>query len=84
MRVGARGVFGLEAVIGLAIVEAGNALPFSGRGVFDLHQHLRQIAIGRRAADQIHMRRLFENPVALLLRYASQDAEFLPCFRSFL
>jgi hypothetical protein len=42
---------------------------------FDLHQHLRQIAIRRRSADQRHIRSALENLFAFLLGDAAQDAE---------
>src|SRR5215471_6364145 len=45
---------------------------------FELHQQLRKLGITCRAADQAYMRRLFEDPLALLLRHATEHCEGLP------
>ena len=85
MRVGAGGVLGLETMVGLAIVEPGGALPcsslyfnlptpsafsictsISGRFRYDADPQTRDTC-----------GRLLENLVALLLRHAAEDAEFL-------
>ena len=71
VRVGARGEFGFEALVGLAVVEAGDvAVP-----CFNLHQHLRQVAVGRRAADHRDVRGALEDLLAFLLRHAAEHAE---------
>ena len=71
MRIGAGGELGLKGQIGLAIVQTGDArVP-----CFQLHQHLRQIAIRRRAGDQRNIRRAFENSFTFLLRHAAQYAK---------
>ena len=72
MRIGAGSEFGLEAFVGFAVVKPGRALP-----CFDLNQHLRQIAVRRRAAYQRNIRRALENLLAFLLRHAAQHAELL-------
>src|SRR5439155_965726 len=72
MRIAARRKLGFEALVGLAIVEAGRPLPF-----LDLDQHLRQIAVRRRSADHGNVRCALENFLALLLGDTSQDGEFL-------
>ena len=89
MRIGAGGEFGFEAFVGFAIVEAGDAdevrgfwLPASGVRClrldgFQLHQHLRQVAIGGRSADQRDVRGALENLFAFLLRNATEDSELL-------
>ena len=76
MRVGAGGEFGLEALVGLAVVEAGDAL----LPCLELHQHLRQIAIRGGAANQRNMGSALENLLAFLLRHAAQHAEALALF----
>ena len=74
MRVGAGGELGFESLIGLAIVEPGDAcLPG-----FDLHQHLGQIAVRSRTGNQRHIGRALENLLAFLLGDAAQHAERLP------
>jgi len=77
MGIRARRELGLKTLVGHAVVEAGHALTFLDRRVFQLHQHLRKIPVGCRAAYQVHVRSLLENLLALLLRHAAQDAEFL-------
>src|SRR6202140_1353164 len=62
MRIGARGELSLETLIGLTVIESGRALP-----CFDLYQHLRQVAVRGRSADQRNMRRPLKNPLPLLL-----------------
>ena len=76
MRVGAGGEFGFKALVGLAIVETGNAL----LPCLELHQHLRQIAIRRRAAHHRNVRRTLKNLFAFLLRHAAQHSETLALF----
>ncbi len=71
MRIGARRVLGLKALVGGAIVEPGNPLPAG----LQLHQHLREIAVRSRPADERHIRSALKNLFALLLRHAPQDAK---------
>ena len=73
MRIAARGEFGLERLVGLAVVEPGDARSPG----FDLYQHLGQIAIRGRSGDQRHVRRALENLLAFLLRHAAEHAEAL-------
>ena len=74
MRIGASGEFGFEGLIGLAIVEAGHAIGAR----LDLHQHLGQVAVRRRAGHQRHERRALENLLAFLLRHAAENGKALP------
>ena len=71
MRVGAGGEFGLEALVGLAIVESGDAL----LPCLDLYQHLRQVAVRSRTADHRNIGCAFENLFAFLLGHAAQHAK---------
>ena len=67
MRIGAGGEFGFETFVGFAVVESGDAdagfrhrasasvtslLLHLSAARFQLHQHLRQIAVAGRSADQ--------------------------------
>ena len=74
MRVGAGGELGLEGLVGLAIVEPGDAI---GAGL-DLHQHRRQVAVRSRPGDQRDVGRALEDLLALLLGDAAQNGEALP------
>ena len=51
---------------------------------FDLHQHLRQVAVRGRSADQGNIRRALENLFAFLLGHASEHAERLALLSEFL
>ena len=73
MRIAARGELGLESLIGLAVVETGDA----GCSCFDLHQHLWQIAVRCRAGDQRDIGRALENLLAFLLGHAAQHGKLL-------
>ena len=75
MRVGAGGELGLKTFLGLAVVQAGDPLP-----CLELDQHLRQIAIRGRAANQRNMGSALENLLAFLLRHAAQHAKALALF----
>ena len=80
VRIGAGGELGFKALVGLAIVESGDAL----LPCLELHQHLRQLAVGRRSAHHRNVGRAIKNLFALLLRHAAQDAETLALFLKFL
>ena len=71
MGIGAGGEFGFEGLVGLAVVEPGNAS--SAR--LDLHQHLGQIAVRSRAGHQRNVRRALEDLLAFLLGNAAQNAQ---------
>jgi hypothetical protein len=49
--------------------------------LFELYQHLRQFGVTRRARHQAHVRSLFENLLAFLLRHAAEHAEDLALAR---
>ena len=51
---------------------------------FQLHQHLREIAVAGRSADQGDVRGAIENLFAFLLRYATEDSELLALLEEFL
>src|SRR4029077_7260342 len=72
MWIGACGELSLETFIGLTVVQSCRALP-----CFDLYQHLRQVAVRGRSADQRNMRRALKNLLPLLLSDAAQDAKLL-------
>src|ERR1035437_8389004 len=74
VRIGAGGEFGLESLVGLAIVESGDAI---GPGL-DLDQHGRQVAVGSRAGNQGNVGRTLEDLFALLLGDAAENGEALP------
>ena len=80
MRIGARCELSFKALVGRAIVKAGNA-PGS---VLDLNQHLRKIAIRCRSAHQRHMWSALEDLVAFLLGDATEHTEFLALSFQFL
>ena len=73
VRIGAGGELGFKAFVGLAIVQAGDAL----LPCLDLHQHRRQIPVRRRSAHHGNMWGALKNLVAFLLRHAAQDAKLL-------
>ena len=68
-----RGEFRVEGLFCLAVVEAGNA----AFARFQPHQHLGQIAVGSRAADQRDVGRAVEDFFALLLGDAAEHGELL-------
>ncbi len=74
MRIGAGGELGLEGLVGLAIVEPGDAVGAR----LDLHQHRRQVAVRSRAGDQRDVGRALEDLFALLLGDAAEHGEALP------
>ena len=76
MLIAASGKFRLECLIGLAVIQAGDALVAR----FQLHQHLGQFSIGSRSGDQRHIRCPFEDLFAFLLRHATEHAKALPLF----
>ena len=69
----AGGELGLEGLVGLAVVEAGDA----GLAGFKPGEHLGQFAVGGRTRDQRDVRRALEDLLALLLRHAAQHGEAL-------
>src|SRR5277367_4398448 len=69
----ARSKLRLEGLFGLAVVEPGNAL----RSLLQLYQHLRKSVIRSRAGDDGDVRRTLEDPLALLLRHASEHSKAL-------
>ena len=73
VRVGARGELGVEGLVGLAVVEAGDA----GLAGFEAREHLGQIAIAGRARDHRDIGRALEDLVAFLLGDAADDGELL-------
>ena len=75
----AGGELGLEGLVGLAVVQAGDAR----LACLQARQHLRQFAVGGRAGDQRDIRRTLEDLFALLLRHAAQHGKALafPCWR---
>ena len=73
MRVGARGELGVEGLVGLAVVQAGDA----GLAGFEAGEHVRQVAVAGRACDQRDVGRLLEDLVAFLLRDAADHGELL-------
>ncbi|MCU1332171.1 MAG: hypothetical protein JWM08_1163, partial [Candidatus Angelobacter sp.] len=73
VRIGARREVSFKSEIGLAIVQAGNAIVSR----FNLHQHRRQIAVRSRASHQGNIRRFLEDLFTFLLRHTAQHAEFL-------
>ena len=73
MGIAARGELRLKGLVGLAVVQAGDAL----LACFETHQHLRQVAIGGRPGDQRNIGRAVENLFALLLRHAAQHGKAL-------
>src|SRR5438105_9724697 len=80
MRIGASRELGLEALVGLAVVEPGHTVV----PCLDLHQHLRQIAVRSRSSDQRHVWRALENLVAFLLRHAAEHTKLLALRLKFL
>ena len=72
MRISARSEFSLETFIGLAVVESCRALP-----CLDLYEHLRQVAVRGRSADQRNMRRPLKNLLPFLLSDAAKHTELL-------
>ena len=73
MRIAAGGELGVEGLVGLAIVEAGDAR----RARSDLYQHLGQVAVGGRAGDQRDVGRALEDLLAFLLGDAAENGEAL-------
>ncbi len=73
MRIRARSELGLERLLGLAIVEAGNVLA----SLLQLHQHLRKLVIRRGTGNDRHIRRALEDAFALLLGDAAEHGEAL-------
>ena len=92
VRIAAGSKFRLKALVGLAIVEAGDAnqVPRCASQVagprirqksapctLQLRQHVGQFSIRGGATDQRDVRRALENFFAFLLSHAAQDSEFL-------
>ena len=73
MRIAARGELGLKGLVGLAVVQAG----YAAVPCVNLHQHLVQIAVGRRAGHQRDMRGLLENLFAFLLGHTTDHGKLL-------
>ena len=76
MLIAASGKFRLECLIGLTVIQAGDALVAR----FQLHQHLRQFSIGSGSGDQRYIRSPLEDLFAFLLRYATEHAKALSLF----
>ena len=80
MRVGTGSELGFKALVGLAIVEAGDvAVPG-----LDLYQHLRKITVRRRAAHHGDVRSAVEDLFPFLLGDAPENAEDLSLLLIFL
>src|SRR6185437_1160437 len=67
--------FGFESLLGLAVVQAGNARLTRLKP----RQHLRQAAVRSRTGNQRDIGRAVEDFFALLLGHAAQHAETLTC-----
>ena len=74
MGVGAGGEFGVEGLVGLAVVEAGDA----GLAGFEAGQHVGKVAVAGGAGDDRDVGGAVEDFGALLLGYAADDGEALP------
>src|SRR5664279_6544896 len=74
VRVGAGGEFGLESLVGLAIIKTRDAIGAR----FNLNQHGRQVAIRRRPGHQRDVGRALEDLLALLLGDTAKNGEALP------
>ena len=72
----AGGELGLEGLVGLAVVEAGDA----GLAGFKAAEHLGQLAVRGGAGDERHIGRSLEDLFALLLGDATEHAEALAGF----
>ncbi len=73
VRIRPRGELRLKRLVGLAVVQPGNA----GFSRFQPHQHLRQLAIRSRPGNQRHVGRTLKNALAFLLRHTPQHAKTL-------
>src|SRR5215472_4453734 len=71
MGVGADSEFGVEGLVGLAIVETGDP----GLAGFEAGQHRRQIPVGGGAGDQRDEGGFFKDVFALLLGDTADDSE---------
>ncbi len=69
--IGARGELGLEGLVGLAVVEAGDA----GLAGFEAGEHLGQVAVGGGAGDERDVGGALEDLLAFLLGDAAEDGE---------
>ena len=73
MRIRPRRELRLECLLGLAVVESGNALG----SLLQLHQHLRQPVIRGRSRNDRYIRSALKDALALLLRDTAQHREAL-------
>gem|GEM_PF-6820013 len=71
--IGAGGEFGVEGLVGLAVVKAGDA----GLSGFEAGEHVGEVAVGGRSGDDRDVRGAVEDLLAFLLGDAADDGETL-------